>query len=155
MAEIPVEVADTETIVRAVFHPYHLNRENLKWQAFLPPSERRDVSVVRHDYLGTENCRRHAKAMQSERKRYRGFASLKVHAVRTAGPDVIDSREEFLGHADIMHKHPAPPAGEPSTSQLFDELRETCKRLAQTAKFCADPDPDAETWSGEIIDQSP
>jgi len=47
--------------------------------------------------------------------------------------------------------HPAPPNGEPPDAARFDGLRETCKRLAKAAAYRADPDADAEKWTGEPI----
>jgi hypothetical protein len=149
MVEIPLEVAGAETIVRGIFSPYHVNGTKLKWAAFRPPSERRDVSVARHDYLGTEQCRARARAVTSPGE-YRGLASLKVEAVRAAGPDVVDSRDQYLGHADIMHSH-IPEPHEPPESEAFTALREICKQLARAATFRPDPEPSAETWKGEPI----
>ena len=149
MIEIPIEVSDAETIVRGIFHPFHLNGTKLKWHAFRPPPTRADVSVARHDYLGTDQCRTRAKSVRSPGE-YRGLASLKVQAVRAAGPDVVDSREQYLGHADIMHVYIL-EAGEPPESKVFGELRDTCKQLAKEATFRPDPEPAAETWKGEPI----
>lgn len=154
MCEVPFEVANAETIVRGVFSPYHLNDSGtkLKWAAFRPPPCRRDVSVVRHDYLGTDACRARAKAVgaSDSKRQFRGLAFLKVQIVRAAGPDVVDSRGQYLGHADIMHVHAMEPQ-EPPTSAVFTALRDTCQELAKAAIYQPDPDPTAETRKGGAL----
>lgn len=139
MCEIPVEVANEETVVRGIFHPYHTKGSKLHWNAFRPPPGRADVSVMRHDYLGPEECRVRAKVIGGTDKQYRGLASIRVRSVRDVGPDVVDSRDQFLGHADIMHIHVVQAGEPPDDGHAFELLRETCKRLVKAALFAAEP----------------
>src|ERR1035438_8841627 len=99
MCEIPVEVDDSEVIVRAVCHPYHLDKEGrLAWVAYQPPPEDDRVSVLRHDYLGGDACKKKGQELSGGRKTYAGLAFAKAEGIRQAEVRVIDSREEFIGH---------------------------------------------------------
>jgi hypothetical protein len=152
MDDIPLQVAGEETIARGVCHPFHFNRSGnkLSWNAFRPPPGERDVSVMRHDYIGVDVCRIKAKELAGDdgSKVYKGLAFVRVSAVRTAGADVVDSRIVYLGHADIQHAPPVPERGEPPDSEAFEALRKTCKEIAENSKYVADPDPGAEAWTG-------
>jgi hypothetical protein len=85
--------------------------------------------------------------LESGDKKYHGLAFLLTRDVRAAGPDVLDSRKEYLGHADIIHTQAAPPKGEPPDE--FQEMMEACKALLKCANFKEDPDPNLEAaWAG-------
>lgn len=144
---IPVSIEDAETVARAIFHPYHIKKGNLKPAAFRPPPERTDVSVMRHNHMGDSRCKLKAKEMANDNKKFKGFAIIGAINVRECEADVVDSRDQFIGHADILHSIPAPPKHNPLPSSYIDIL----KKLADKANFIDDPDPTSDEWKGEKL----
>lgn len=137
-------VPDTELLARAIFSPYHINKKGkLKSAAFKAPPGRREVSVNRTSILDENACKQYAKKIASPGC-YQGFAILLTKIIREAGSDVIDSREHYLGHADVIHSFvleknkPAPP-----------EINHRLKHLAECANFHSDSTPDLERWTGD------
>ena len=65
MCEIPIDIDDTEVIVRAIFEPYHVKKGKLKLQAFKSPAGKDEVSVIRHTYMGTAFCKCKAKEIEA------------------------------------------------------------------------------------------
>jgi hypothetical protein len=117
MNEIPIEIHESELIVRGICQPFHFDdKGRLKWAAFWPPPERREVSVIRATHTGTDFCKTKAKSLTSGEKKYVGLAFLSAKSIRTSGADVHDSRSVYLGHADILFSEPAPPRGQPYPS---------------------------------------
>lgn len=143
---LPLHVSDEERLARAVFHPFHLtDNGKIKPAAFRAPSGRRDVSVNRLVALSPDTCKARARAITNPGT-FRGFAVIAALTVRQCGSDVVDSRELYLGHADITHdtvlqkNEPAPP-----------EFNARLKRMVTGASYCPDPAPETETWSGQDI----
>jgi hypothetical protein len=150
MTEIPVAVKCDEVIVRGICHPFHLNNKGkLKWNAFRPPPERRDVSVIRKCYMGVEFCKRKAQELTDplKNKSYCGLAFLRAEAAREVDADVVDSRDLYLGHADIIHACSAPARGEPPPPEKLEVLREACKHLVNSARFVIDSNPESTEWN--------
>ena len=154
MRDIPIDIDDTEVIVRVVFEPYHVKKGKLKLQAFKSPSGKDEVSVIRHSYMGTAFCKCKAQEIEAKNKTYQGFAVLKALHIRSIGSDVIDSRDLFLGHADIHHGIIVEP-NEPPESRQAMMLNERLRSLAQVAVFYSDPSPDAEQWLGDDLQPNP
>ena len=96
---------------------------------------------MRHDYLGSEFCREKSKEICKEA--YAGMASLLVRTVRRIGSDVVDTREVFLGHADMPHGYVFVP-NEPPPPEIALKIKE----LVAHAVLHLDPDADAATWTG-------
>lgn len=80
-------------------------------------------------------------------KLYVGLAFLSAEDVRRHGATVVDSREEYLGHADIRNGI-LQPAGEALPPHLMKTLNERTKAIAQSAKFVRDPKPTSILWTG-------
>ena len=96
MCEIPIDIDDKETIVRAIFQPYHVNKKGkLKPEAFKSPVGKDEVYVIRHTYMGTGFCKRKAKEIEAigkekgQSKTYKGLASLKAFDIRSVGSDLV------------------------------------------------------------------
>lgn len=136
-------------MARAVFYPYHIKAGKLKPAAFRAKAGRQDVSVNRVLVLGTHACKSHARDIATSGD-YLGFAVLSARIVRQCGSDVKDSREQYLGHADIIHNvvlekdEPAPP-----------EFNKLLKCLVVGARFFPDPTPDDDRWTGEDFSVTP
>ena len=164
MCEIPIDIDDTEVIVRAIFQPYHVNKKGrLKPKAFQSPAGKDEVSVIRHSYVGTAFCKGKAKEIEakgnmgkekSQLKTYKGFAVLKALHIRSVGSDVNDSQDLFLGHADIHHGIVLEP-NEPHESSKSMMLNERLRLLADKAVFYPDPAPDANQWLGADLNPKP
>ena len=148
MTSIPNEIHDDEVIVRALCSPFHLDRRTGKptWTAFKAPPDRKDVSVIRHDYVGGDFCKRKAQELTNPSKTYRGLAFMHAKAIRR-GPDVVDSREVYVGHADIIHRFPAPPRGQPYEGPDLEALRDDCKRILEGVRYIEDPNPEGDKWT--------
>ena len=143
---LPGAIADEERLARAVFYPYHIAKSGkIKKEAFKAPTGGRDVSVNRLRAIGADECKMRAKSIHSPGT-FEGFAVVTAGDVRQCGSDVVDSREIYFGHADIMHDVvlksgvPAPP-----------DFNQRLKKIANRANFFADPSPDSDIWSGEDL----
>lgn len=148
MCDIPIPVADSETVVRALFE-CHVRRGKLRDNVFRPRPGKDRVSVMRHTYLKSDACKAKAKEIaKNPTNPYVGLAAISVGSVRSLGSDVTDSREEFCGHADITHGI-AVPADEPPDPRLNLRFREMTAR----ARLVLDPDPDGQKWTGEQIER--
>ncbi len=141
---LPLSVTDEERLARAIFFPNYVNKSGkLKPSAFKAPGGRRDVSVNRLLALDANACKARSLAIALSGT-FAGFAVLTAQAVRQCGADVVDSRSQYLGHADIIHDQiltkgePAPP-----------EFNERLKRMAEAAQYFPDPAPETDTWTGE------
>lgn len=150
MRDLPVEIGDAEKIIRAIKVPSHVNpgSTRLKPAAFRSKPGTDEVSVMRHDFLGTENCRAKAKAIGKEA--YTGMAVVKVSKVRECGSSVIDSHKEFWGHAHISHGIVV-ERDEPPRSALNMQLTERCRAIAKAATYHVDPAPNSEKWLGASL----
>ncbi|MEW6368777.1 MAG: hypothetical protein AB1714_29465 [Acidobacteriota bacterium] len=150
MRDWPREIADAETIVRGICSPYHVSKSGtLKPTAFDPAPNTDEVSVLRHDWIGTEECRRRSRALENaeQKKVYRGMAALSARQIRDSGAEVVDSREEFEGHTDIKHGFVVRP-GEPLPPAALLAMRERNRALARIAMYYPDPDPAGAVWTG-------
>lgn len=156
MPDIPIHIDDPEVIVRAIFEPYHEKKGKLKPAAFRSPPGKDEVSVIRQSYMGTQFCKRKAKEIEAEirkqdqNKKYRGFAVLQASQIRSVKSEVIDSREQFLGHADIKHGVIL-ERDEPLQSEAKMNLDERLKTLVSLTNYFQDQNPDEENWSGNEL----
>lgn len=150
MCDIPVPVADEENVVRAIFSS-HVDKKALRKNAFYEIHD--DVSVMRHSYLGSDQCKKHALAIKPGNAsiKYKGLAVIGVKAVRDAHSQVTDSREVYCGHAHISHGIEVPPANDPLFAQQKLELDERLRKIKSLARFVLDPEPSLETWSGPAL----
>lgn len=149
MCDIPIDIFDEEKIARAIKTPYHLNKKKtkLKAAAFRPPAERDDLSVMRLEYMGANQCK--AKAKEISGTAYIGLAAINADEIRKSGASVKDSRDgQFCGHADIGQGVPAPKKGEAPPTCLLERY----KALADVARLYIDPEPCGEQWTGAAIE---
>jgi hypothetical protein len=151
MCDIPLDVADGENVVRAVFSN-HVDNKTLRKNAFYERYD--DVSVMRHSYLGSDQCKKHALEVKPGNAsiKYKGLAVIGVKAVRDVNSQVTDSRDgNFCGHAHISHGIELPPADDPLFSGKKLELDERLRKLKSLARFVPDPEPSLESWTGEAL----
>ncbi len=81
--EIPHNISEDETIIRAVFHPiFFSSKKGLKPQAFLPnprtddAEQRKRVSVYRKNYSTDSACKNSAVSIKMNQQSYVGFAAF-------------------------------------------------------------------------------
>jgi hypothetical protein len=148
----PSEIADEEAIARGICSPYHVKRGKLKPDAYLPPYNSDEISVMRASWIGADACKRHAKTLEnlSEGKVYKGLAILSAQQIRQSGAELIDTRNVFEGHADIRHGI-IQRRGEPLPPEQLMKLRGRAKALASIANYFPDPDPTTLSWSGPCL----
>jgi hypothetical protein len=155
MCEIPVAIADTEKIVRAIVSPFHVDRKKnkLKTAAFKSRPGTDEVSVVRGMYKGADFCKAKGReiAAASTKGEYVGLAVLLARQVRDAGSEVHDSRNVYCGHAHISHGTIAPPPNEPLPPDQQLALDEKLETLRDAAAFHADPSPEKDGWAGPSL----
>lgn len=145
---MPVEVDDDEVLIRAVT-TWHLNAQGLKANLFHQRDDR--VSVSRQMWVPPWLAKAYAKARIQNAtlkppKLYAGLAFVSAAAVRAHGSRVIDSREEYLGHADIQNgivqkKQEALPP------DLKKKLDDRARAIAKSARFVKDPNPNSLLWA--------
>jgi hypothetical protein len=150
MCSIPVAVADHENVVRAIFSN-HVEKKSLRKNAFFEPRD--DVSVMRHSYMGSDECKKQALKIRPGNSgvKYKGLAIIGVKAVRDAKSQVTDSRTVYCGHAHISHGIHVPPPDDPLYAQQKLELDDRLRELKDLARYEPDPDPAAENWTGPAL----
>jgi hypothetical protein len=149
MSAWPREIGDAEAIARGICGRYHVKNGKLKLDAYWPPYDSDEVSVMRVSWIGPDACKQRAKALENpiQGKIYTGLAILSAKQIRDSGAGMIDSREIFEGHADIKHGI-VPSKGEPPPPEMLQVLHDRAKALATLANYYPDPDPASLNWTG-------
>lgn len=80
-------------------------------------------------------------------RRLNGFAVISVAGVRACNAEIVDTRSQYLGHADLRigiarRKGEVLP---PAEKLLYDERLEA---LHKSCKYIPDPNPDDFRWHG-------
>ena len=149
MCDIPVVVANEETIVRGLRECHIKKKGQLRDNVFRSVPGTDEVSVMRHTYLQSDFCKAKTKeiAHGDANNPYVGLAAITVLSVRNVGSQVNDSREDFCGHAHISHGIISMPE-EPLDPRLIARLR----ALNSAARLLLDPSPDSDTWTGAAVE---
>jgi len=149
-ADLPIEIHDAETIVRAVKTPHHVNpaETRIRPSAFRPAPGHTVLSVMRQ-LMGDDFCK--DKGVEICGNEYIGLAAIAAAEVRRPGSLVVDYRDDFLGHAHIDHQLPAIQRNEPPPPDLLQQLDDRCKKLAAAAVFHKDPSPTVPSWAGSAL----
>lgn len=152
MITIPIDIPGNENIVRGICSHYHIKNGKLLHRAFAPPVGTDEVSVYRSDYIGADKCKQRTKKDAQNlnikpQKIYLGLAVLSAKEIRNAGAAVVDSRVQFLGHADIKHGFKI-VKNEPDTPENTYRMKERNEKLANLANYHTDPNPTNDTWQG-------
>lgn len=152
MTAWPREIADAEVIARGICSPYHVKNGKLTPVVYRSPPDKDEVSTMRADWIGPNACKQHAKDLEnpSVNKIYKGLAVLSAMQIRQLGATIIDTREEFDGHADLKHGI-VQRRGDPLPAEQLILLRDREKALAKLANYFPDPDPQSTGWSGSCL----
>jgi len=156
--ELPESVADDETVVRGI-PKSKVRATGAHHRAFKPAVGQRETSVVRN-LIGDDESKEHAaEPFQSERDPYLGVAVAIVADLRSLKAEVVDARDAFLGHANVIHAYPspdmsAPPPEEPEDARALEQADDYYKAVAQKFFFLGDPAPTLPGWSGEPMQRA-
>ncbi len=82
-------------------------------------------------------------------KLYLGLAFLSAEVVRKHKSSVVDSREEYLGHADIIHGFSRLKKGEARPPHEKKQLNARASAIAAEARFVIDSHPLKLYWREE------
>jgi len=145
ICELPTEVVDDENIVRLIRTPAHIKNDKLRPGAFRSQAGSDDVSVIRQTHMGTNFCKSKAKEIMGHF--YIGLAVVLAGNIRTTGSNVIDSRDEFCGHASILHGVTL-PKDEPPDAALNEFITERCREIIKHTTYLPDPDIADDEWTG-------
>lgn len=149
---VPKLVDQDEVIVRAVIYPMHLktlDSSNLKPSLFRPKVGTDEISVMRRGYMTDDLCKRRAKILHFPPDyRFTGFAVFRASCVANANAEIVDSRCEYLGHADIKYGVKALPRDEPVPAATNIKLDRMVNYILDNASYVHDGDPDAMRWAG-------
>ncbi|HEY1018438.1 MAG TPA: hypothetical protein VGE25_05540 [Sediminibacterium sp.] len=172
--EIPFQVGNNELLVRGILHPmfYSNSNKTVKREAFLPPSNRQDVSLLRHGYSTDNFCKIHASSLVIKDNQYCGLATfcafhpkevfdsiipaerIKVeikgtpideNGVYISTPPVYKKSRGLPMHADMLYETPL-VKGAPQTKH-----RQFANKLAKVSNYFHDPKPNSQKWSGEKL----
>jgi hypothetical protein len=154
-SEIPIEIADDETIVRIAFYPQTLDKKSgnhfkLKTNVFKSRFGEDEVSVIRRNYCLDQFCKDKAKEIEllakckgDGKKEFQGFAVISAGAIKIAGSKVLDSRSEYVCHAHIAHGFVV-EKNEPARAEVNERL----DALKKAAILIEDPFPNKWRWAG-------
>ncbi|MCL2146592.1 MAG: hypothetical protein FWH52_02175 [Synergistaceae bacterium] len=154
---VPIVIADDEIILRSVDTRHFYKNKKIKPNIFKPPIGSCNVSVIRFHYVPVTECKRRGKEIASKVKDccFKGFVALKCAMIKEANVGIKDSREIFLGHADIIYSHPRPPEALPNCApddlEAVIEFNEVTKKLLNACKLFLDTAPTSEDWQGDEI----
>ncbi len=170
--EIPLEIAPNELLVRGIITPlfYSQSKNVLKREAFLPPPDKQDVSLLRRFYSDDNFCKNHAAALVVNQQEYCGLATFYSHHVAdlnklfvqdvraeiraspidNAGNYVTDKRvfQNDSGlpmHADLIYPSPI------KKGEVQTKYREYASKLVKIANYFKDPNPKIAGWEGDIL----
>lgn len=167
-------VEDEEIIVRGLVAPllWSQNKKRFKKEAFMPPPNSNDVSVLRLSYTDDNFCKRHASSLQIPNNVYVGLAVVLPKYIRNVNKSIpnnevevnvvstpIDEENKVVPldvvvytndkglpmHADILYSeaNKKEEIGNPR-----EKIGQISMAISKSAKGENDPDPDSDTWKG-------
>lgn len=148
--DLPVEILDAETVVRAVKTPHHIDKHatRVRPAAFRPQPGHTALSVLRQP-KGDDFCKDKGVAICGAE--YVGLAVITAAEIRRPGSLVFDYRQDFLGHAHIDHQLAAIQRNEPPPADLKAQYDKRCKILADATVFHKDSSPTVPGWAGPSL----
>jgi len=140
---LPLDIKEDEIILRGICTPFHYSesKKKLKPEAFRPPPESNEVSIIRHTYVDVEVARNRSKDLETEGKTYIGMAVGPANCLVTDISKVVDSRVVFCGHGDVVFCFQMPPKGEVMPGEIQKKFRDTVSLFAKKFKVYIDPNP--------------
>lgn len=165
-------ILEDEICIRCILSPLfcHSTKKKLKENAFLPPPNSDEVSLLRLIYTDLNRCKLHAKHIEDTLKekvsdiQYQGLASITSKDVNEANleldmsclivyapmdkdgnyiPDYKDVYSDESGlpmHANLIYPYKM------EKGKVATEARKYARRLLKLAKFEYDNNPESMTW---------
>jgi hypothetical protein len=156
--DIPVVIEGPEKLVRVIISPWHFDKKKRrpKSQAYMPSRGTDEISLIRAEKIGMTQCKQRALELCSkkpvqETPRLQGFATALASQIQVEGFAVVDSRDQFCGHAHIAVGIKAAEKGEPPNAEDKLKLSDISEKLMAIFRFMPDPTPDAPEWAGEAL----
>lgn len=150
-----VHIANAEFILRALVKDDVSPTLGVKWQAVAPRITEHESSVMRLALLAADGAKQ--KAIELKGEKLYALARASTETLRAKVSDVRDSRDQYYGHADLVHPFPRPPRGESPLPgepiEPTDEYREAVAYYRAVAGlFCVYVDaPTTSTWTGSDL----
>jgi hypothetical protein len=150
LRSIPVNIESSELLIRAILSPYHVKKKKLQRGAFDAPPDSDEVSVSRRRYVSPWLSKAYAKRWVqrpdgSPPKIYKGLAFISADVIRALKSEVVDSRSEYLGHADIKNGI-VRKRGEALPPNIRKELDDRLDKIAKAANYIEDDEPNRFRW---------
>jgi hypothetical protein len=125
-------------------------KQKLTPKLYDPSPGTNEVSMMRVEFMGGNECKRRAKLSEKADKTFTGFCAISVKSVRSLTHQAHDSRSEYPGHAHISLSGPVPGlnGAEPLSPEDLKIFRDHKKQLEEKSEYFEDPQPNSRTWSG-------
>jgi hypothetical protein len=148
---VPHDIPDDEILIRAVT-TWHLRNGKLQGGLFRHPAD--EVSVSRRRWIPPWLAKFIAKArvensQLSPPKLYTGLAFVSAAIIRSKGSAIVDSRSEYLGHADVQNRIASQQVGEALPAEVAKIINKRAKDIADAAAYVPDPKPRSLAWHGD------
>ena len=172
--EIPFQVSKNELLVRGIGHFifYSQKEKKLKREAFLPPPDKTDVSLLRRVYTSDDFCKQHAKKIKiGDSYQYCGLATFYFFQIDEINPNPaiainpyvagtpIDENGNYIKtppvfvttpglpmHADLVYPLPT------IKGSVNTENRQFAQNILKKALYHNDPFPDVnDKWLGNPL----
>lgn len=152
---------------------YFSNSDNaIKREAFLPPANSSDVSLLRRSYTNDNFCKKRLSKLKLGDNIYCGIATFfKFHVEEIKNTIVLadrvevnvmgtllDENDSYITNPPVFKKTPGTPMhadlvyetpivkGQPNTKH-----RKFASNLAKKANYFSDPNPKSSKWEGEKL----
>lgn len=171
---IPDNISANELLIRGIFTPlfYSTSKQKLKEGAFLPPPNKNDVSILRHDYSNDNACKNHCLRVNIKDNLYCGLSTFLASHISELSIKYEIKNAVYLRYTPLeddfntqIEKRPVytTDRGVPMHADIYYEgefeaykpqtkFRRFAKDLAQNISiYFADPNPLLQSWSGEKL----
>lgn len=166
---IPRLIDNDEVLVRAILSPIHYDRKKarIKREAFLPPKDRCDISLVRLNHSSGNRCKKIAKSIRFGSNTYFGLAAAlfksimsftksqtgemnktkiisspwKPNWLSTYFQDIPIFLHRTPEHADLLYPRPIIKGSEPD-----NEMRQMANEISRIFNFAEDSAPKKKEW---------
>ncbi len=169
--EIPRVIQGEEKIVRGAFHPFHVSKNKIKREAFIPPKGKNDVSTMRLSHSSPDQCKAHLKKLETPQKKFQGLAVFKAEHIQAVDKErmgktaveikatpldeqnrIRDDNETIYDtdggnpfHSDILYSQNLTDEEEPKT-----EIRMLAEAIKKKVKYYVDTTNSLE-WKGDAL----
>jgi len=170
---IPRVVDGDEILIRGIVTPlfYSNSGRRLKREAFLPPPNKNDVSLLRLKFTTYNFCKRHSKSLNITSQTYCGLACFIANQIQAIigsgnypftvtvhGTPLNENMQIIPEENEVQHDD---PRGLPMHADMLysaaltkgevqTQHRKFADELLKLAVYLHDPSPQEDKWSGQI-----